>query len=179
MSSRSLDGRVAIVTASTDGIGFSIAERLAQDGAKVVISSRKQKNVDSAVKQLEQKGLLVTGMVCHVAKEEDREKLIEETVNKFGGIDILISNAAVNPVFGPVLSCPEDAWDKIFDINVKAAFLLAKSTVPHMEKRGKGSIIFVSSIAGFQPISVSYPQVLPISSVFNFGFNDRLLEHIQ
>lgn len=59
-------------------IGFSIAERLAQDGAKVVISSRKQKNVDSAVKQLEQKGLLVTGMVCHVAKEEDREKLIEE-----------------------------------------------------------------------------------------------------
>jgi len=52
------------------------------------------------------------------------------------------------------LQCPEDAWDKIFDVNVKAAFLLAKSTVPHMEKRGKGSIIFVSSIAGFQPISV-------------------------
>jgi len=151
--SRSLDGRVAIVTASTDGIGFSIAERLARDGAKVVISSRKQKNVDSAVERLGQEGLLVTGVVCHVAKEEDREKLITETVEKFGGIDILISNAAVNPVFGPVLDCPEDAWDKIFDVNVKAAFLLAKSTVPHMEKRGKGSIIFVSSIAGFQPIS--------------------------
>jgi len=153
MSGRSLDGRVAIVTASTEGIGFSIAQRLARDGANVVISSRKKKNVDSAVERLGKEGLSVTGMVCHVAKGEDREKLIEETVNRFGGIDILISNAAVNPVFGPILNCPEEAWDKIFDINVKAAFLLAKSTVPHMEKRGKGSIIFISSIAGFQPIS--------------------------
>ncbi|XP_057370050.1 dehydrogenase/reductase SDR family member 4-like [Daphnia carinata] len=152
-TAKKLDGRIAIVTASTDGIGFAIAKRLAADGAQVVVSSRKQKNVDAAVAKLKMEGLTVTGMVCHVGLKEDREKLIEKTVSLFGGLDILISNAAVNPVFGPVLSCPEDAWDKIFDINVKTAFLLAKSAVPHMEKRGKGSIIFISSIAGFQPFS--------------------------
>jgi len=153
MSRRSLDGRIAIVTASTEGIGFSIAKRLAEDGAKVVISSRKQRNVDAAVEKLAKEGLSVTGTVCHVGVAEDREKLIAETVAQFGGLDILVSNAAVNPTFGPILSCPENAWDKIFDINVKAAFLLAKAAVPHMENKGKGSIVFVSSIAGFQPIS--------------------------
>ncbi|KAK4020280.1 hypothetical protein OUZ56_002272 [Daphnia magna] len=152
-TAKKLDGRIAIVTASTEGIGFAIAKRLASDGAQVVVSSRKQKNVDAAVAKLKMEGLSVTGMVCHVGLKEDREKLIEQTVSLFGGLDILISNAAVNPVFGPVLSCPEDAWDKIFDINVKTAFLLAKSAVPHMEKRGRGSIIFISSIAGFQPFS--------------------------
>merc|ERR1712071_463191 len=126
MSRRSLDGRIAIVTASTEGIGFSIAKRLAEDGAKVVISSRKQRNVDAAVEKLAKEGLSVTGTVCHVGVAEDREKLIAETVAQFGGLDILVSNAAVNPTFGPILSCPENAWDKIFDINVKAAFLLAK-----------------------------------------------------
>lgn len=150
---KKLDGKVAIVTASTDGIGFAIAKRLAEDGAKVVISSRRQKNVDKAVELLKKENLTVLGMPCHVGLEADRQKLIEQTKATFGGIDILISNAAVNPVFGPVLNCPEDAWDKIFEINVKAAFLLAKAVVPHMEERGQGSIIFVSSIAGFQPFS--------------------------
>lgn len=65
-------------------------------------------------------------------------------------------------IFLLLWKCPEDAWDKIFDINVKAAFLLAKSTVPYMEKRGKGSIVFVSSIAGFQPISVTISEFLKI-----------------
>jgi len=80
MSRRSLDGRIAIVTASTEGIGFSIAKRLAEDGAKVVISSRKQRNVDAAVEKLAKEGLSVTGTVCHVGVAEDREKLIAEVL---------------------------------------------------------------------------------------------------
>ncbi|KAF5280221.1 hypothetical protein FQA39_LY05355 [Lamprigera yunnana] len=152
ISKNRLDGKVAIVTASTDGIGFAIAKRLAQDGAKVVISSRKQQNVDKALAKLASEGLdnSVIGTVCHVLKAEDRKKLFEEAV-KIGGLDILISNAAINPTAGHVLECDEGAWDKIFDTNVKAAYLLAKEALPLLRKRDSGRIIFISSIAGYVP----------------------------
>ncbi|XP_046448130.1 dehydrogenase/reductase SDR family member 4-like isoform X2 [Daphnia pulex] len=149
---RSLKDRVAVITASTDGIGFAMAQRLAVDGAHVVISSRHQKNVDEALAKLKSEGLSVSGMVCHAGVKEDRTRLIEKTVAEFGGFDILISNAAVNP--GGVkrlLNCTEDVWDKIFDVNVKSSFFLAKEALPHMEKRGKASIIFNSSILGYTP----------------------------
>lgn len=74
-----------------------------------------------------------------------------QTVAEFGGFDILISNAAVNPDSGRIMKATEEVWDKIFDVNVKSSFFLAKEAVPHMEKRGKGSIIFVSSIGGYIP----------------------------
>ncbi|CAG0894031.1 unnamed protein product [Cyprideis torosa] len=154
-----LVGKVAVVTASTDGIGLAIARRLAQDGAKVMLSSRKRSNVERAVQELTEEGLgdNVKGTRCHVGHPEHRVNLINETLNQFGGIDIFVSNAAVNPHFGPTLDCSEDAWSKIFDVNVKAAFLLTKLVVPHMEKRGGGSIVFVSSIAGFAPITLLGP----------------------
>ncbi|CAL1530674.1 unnamed protein product, partial [Lymnaea stagnalis] len=100
---KKLAGKVAIVTASTEGIGFFIARRLGQDGAKVMISSRKQQNVDNALSQLRAENLNVEGIVCHVAKKEDRLRLIKETSAKFGGVDILVSNAAVSTYFGPTL----------------------------------------------------------------------------
>ncbi|KAH9515668.1 Dehydrogenase reductase SDR member 4 [Bulinus truncatus] len=146
-----LAGKVAVVTASTEGIGFAIARRLAQDGAKVMISSRKQPNVDKAVKQLKSENLNVEGVVCHVSKKEDRLKLLKETTEKFGGVDILVSNAAVSTHFGPTLNTTEDSFDKMFEINVKSTFMLCKEFVPEIEKRGSGSIIVVSSIAGFVP----------------------------
>ncbi|XP_071450942.1 dehydrogenase/reductase SDR family member 4 [Hetaerina americana] len=149
-----LKGKVAVVTASTDGIGFAIAKRLADEGASVVVSSRKEKNVQDAVRKLSQEGLSVDGVVCHVSKSEDREKLFKRAIEKFGGIDILISNAAVNPTTGPVLEIEESSWDKIFDVNVKAAYLLSKEALPYLRKRGGGSIIYVSSIAGFQPFNL-------------------------
>merc|ERR1712240_506677 len=152
-----LSGKVAIVTASTDGIGFGIAENLARHGASVMVSSRKAANVTSAVEKLQAEGLSVGGTVCHVGKQEDRANLFQQTVDMFGGLDILVSNAAVNPYFGPTLECPEDVWDKIFEINVKVSFLLFKECVPHMQKRGGGSAVFVSSIGGFQPISALGP----------------------
>lgn len=150
-----LDGKIAVVTASTDGIGFAIAKSLAENGASVVVSSRREKNVSEAVKKLQSEGhSKVTGIVCHVGNANDRKKLFEEAVTKFGGVDILVSNAAVNPAVGPVLDCEEEIWDKIFDINVKSAYLLAKEAVPLIRKRGGGSIVFVSSIAGFQPFKL-------------------------
>lgn len=145
-----LTGRIAIVTASTEGIGFAIAERLAKEGAKVIISSRKQKNVEEATKKLLDQGLDVRGLTCHVAKSDDRKKLFEEA-KKIGGLDILVSNAAVSPTVGGVLDCSEESWDKIFDINVKSSFLLAKEAVPLLRSSKAGRLIFISSIAGFQP----------------------------
>ncbi|XP_067874585.1 dehydrogenase/reductase SDR family member 4-like [Heterodontus francisci] len=154
-----LSGKVALVTASTQGIGLAIARRLARDGAQVVISSRKQASVDRALGQLQAEGLGVSGTVCHVGKREDREALVGETLKRHGAIDILVSNAAVNPFAGRVLDCSEEAWDKIFEVNVKTAFLLAKLVVPHMERRGGGSIVLVSSAAAYQP----FPAIGPYS----------------
>ncbi|XP_042332972.1 dehydrogenase/reductase SDR family member 4-like [Sceloporus undulatus] len=148
-----LADKVALVTASTEGIGLAIARRLAQDGAHVVVSSRKQANVDQAVAKLQTENLSVSGLVCHVGKAEDRQRLIDAALERHGGIDILVSNAAVNPYFGSILGASEDVWDKILDINIKAAAMLVQLVVPHMEKRGGGSIVLVSSIAAYSPFS--------------------------
>ncbi|XP_069044842.1 dehydrogenase/reductase SDR family member 4 [Lepisosteus oculatus] len=151
MSQSSLTGKVAIVTASTDGIGLAAARGLAQRGAQVVVSSRRKENVDRAVAELRAESLQVTGTTCNVGNKEDRARLVSTAVQAYGGIDILVSNAAVNPFFGNILDSTEEVWDKILDVNVKAAFFLTQLVVPHMEKRGGGSVVFVSSVAGYQP----------------------------
>ncbi|XP_043101445.1 dehydrogenase/reductase SDR family member 4 [Puntigrus tetrazona] len=149
---QNLSGKVAIVTASTDGIGLAAAEALGQRGAHVVVSSRRQANVDKAVSLLRSKDIKVIGTTCNVGKAEDRDKLINMTVEQCGGVDILVSNAAVNPFFGNILESTDEVWDKILGVNVKASFLLTKLVVPHMEKRGGGSVVIVSSVAGYQPM---------------------------
>uniref|UniRef100_A0A3P9H899 Dehydrogenase/reductase (SDR family) member 4 n=1 Tax=Oryzias latipes TaxID=8090 RepID=A0A3P9H899_ORYLA len=157
MSQSCLAGKVAIVTASTDGIGLAAAEALGKRGAHVVVSSRRQANVDKAVALLQSQSIQVTGTTCNVGNREDREKLVQMTLDQCGGIDILVSNAAVNPFFGNIMDSTEDVWDKILAVNVKASFLLTKLVVPHMEKRGGGNIVFVSSVAGYQPMQALGP----------------------
>lgn len=149
------NGKVAIVTGSTAGIGYAIAKRLGQDGAKVIVSSRKQTNVDKTVKDLRSQGITVEGIVCNVSKRKEREDLVDFTLKKFGRIDILINNAGINPAFGSLLDVSEEVWDKLFETNVKAGFLLSKQVVPHMEKQGSGNIVFVSSLSGYVPFPVS------------------------
>uniref|UniRef100_A0A8C6R1Q9 Dehydrogenase/reductase SDR family member 4 n=1 Tax=Nannospalax galili TaxID=1026970 RepID=A0A8C6R1Q9_NANGA len=149
---RSLADRVAVVTGSTKGIGFAIARRLAQDGAHVVISSRKQQNVDQAVATLQGEGLSVTGTVCHVGKAEDRECLVAKALEHSGGVDFLVCVAGVNPLVGSTLGASEQIWDKILDVNVKSPALLLSQLLPHMEQRKGGSVILVSSIAAYLPL---------------------------
>ncbi|KYN11526.1 PREDICTED: dehydrogenase/reductase SDR family member 4 [Trachymyrmex cornetzi] len=149
-----LEGKVAIVTASTDGIGFSIARRLAQEGAKVMISSRREANVKRAVEELKSEGLQVAGTICHVGKAEERKNLLEKTKTDFGGLDILVSNAGINPTVGPVLDSDEEVWDKIFDINVKCTYLLMKESLPLLKCSKSPSIIIISSVAGYQPFNL-------------------------
>ena len=150
-----LSGKVALITGATKGIGFATAQRLQSEGAKVVICSRNGKNVDSAVKELNSNKSLhpVVGLICHVGTQEARKKLIEETIKLYNHIDILVSNVAVNPMFGPMLDNTTEAnFDKIFDVNVKSHFFLIQLAVPHMPENS--SIIIISSYAGYNPSSM-------------------------
>ncbi|XP_071276335.1 dehydrogenase/reductase SDR family member 4-like isoform X3 [Agelaius tricolor] len=151
-SPRLLEGKVALVTAGTDGIGLGVAEALGVAGAQVFLSSRRAHNVQRAVETLRGRGLQVSGVTCHVGRAEDREKMVQAALDTFGAIDILVSNAAVNPHFGPILEADESTWDKVFRVNVTAAAMLVRLVVPHMEKRGGGAIVLMSSIAGYQPM---------------------------
>ncbi|XP_051922318.1 dehydrogenase/reductase SDR family member 4 [Hippocampus zosterae] len=152
MSQSSLAGKVAIVTASTAGIGLAIAHALGKKGAHVVVSSRRQAGVDKAVALLKSQDIQVTGTTCNVGNQGDRERLLQTTLDQCGGVDILVSNAAVNPFFGNLMDTTEEVWDKVMSINVKAAFLMTKLVVPHIAKRGGGNVVFVSSVAAYQPM---------------------------
>ncbi len=147
----SLEGKVAIITGSSKGIGAAIARGLAENGASVIISSRKQDAVDEVAKQFEADGLKAHGIACHIGKADQREALVAKTIEKLGGIDILVNNAAINPYFGPLESSDDGVFDKIMDVNVKAPWALSNLVLPSMKSRGGGSIINVASVEGIHP----------------------------
>jgi len=146
-----LQGKVAIVTGASKGIGLSIATGLAQCGAKVVVSSRKQDAVDEVVRGLRGQGLEATAIAAHVGDMQQVRALVDKTVDAYGGVDILVNNAATNPVFGATLDADETVFDKIMGVNVKGPLELSKKCFPIMEARGGGSIINISSIGGIKP----------------------------
>eukprot|EP00252_Welwitschia_mirabilis_P017187 TRINITY_DN3811_c0_g2_i1.p1 TRINITY_DN3811_c0_g2~~TRINITY_DN3811_c0_g2_i1.p1 ORF type:complete len:251 (-),score=60.02 TRINITY_DN3811_c0_g2_i1:37-789(-) len=142
-------GKVAVVTASTQGIGFAIAERLGMEGASVVVSSRKKKNVDEATEKLKSKGIDAIGVPCHVSNRDQRQALIRTAVDKYGKIDVLVSNAAVNPTVASILETPESVLDKLWEINVKAAVLLVQDAAAYLSQNS--SVILISSISAYLP----------------------------
>lgn len=146
-----LTGKVAIVTGSSKGIGLSIARGLAENGAKLVISSRKQDAVDAIAAEFNEAGLEAIGIACHIGDSEQREALVAKTIAKYGRIDILVNNAAINPFYGPLETSGEDVFDKIMNVNVKAPWLLSNLVHPHMKSNKSGSIINISSVEGIHP----------------------------
>ncbi|MEO1654302.1 MAG: glucose 1-dehydrogenase [Bacteroidota bacterium] len=146
-----LNNKVAIVTGASKGIGEAIARGLAEFGAKVIVSSRKQEAVDGVAESFRQDGLEARGIACHVGDEAQLENLVAKTQEVYGGIDILVNNAATNPVFGPMLDAGNDLFDKIMQINVKSIFHLSNLCHPIMKARGGGSIINISSVEGLHP----------------------------
>ena len=166
-----LSGKVAVVTASSQGIGYAIAKRLGEDGAHVVINSRKAEKVDKAVESLKNAGICATGTTCHSGLEADRKALLDKVNAEHGRLDILVCNTGVNPYYGNTLEIPETAYDKIFDVNVKSTFMLIKDAVPLIKKSQSGSILIVSSIAGFEALdklgiySVSKTALLGLTKV--------------
>src|SRR3954451_21670366 len=143
-----LTGKVAVVTGSSRGIGCAIAERLAEHGAKVVITSRSIDDCEQVVQAIVSKGGEAFAHACNIASKEDLQSLVNAAIGKWGGIDVLVCNAAVNPYFGPSISMPDDAYDKIMNSNVRSNFWLCNMVLPQMAERGGGSVIVVSSIAG-------------------------------
>jgi len=151
MSSKSLfdlSGKVALVTGSTRGIGKSIAEQMARAGARVVVSSRKAEACDQVRAEFEKQGFEVLAQPCNVSRKEELQALVDGTLKRWGRIDIAVSNAASNPYYGPLAAIPDDAFDKIFNNNVKSVLWLAAMTLPGMAERGGGSFISVGSIGG-------------------------------
>ncbi|WP_165856420.1 SDR family NAD(P)-dependent oxidoreductase [Marinobacter sp. JSM 1782161] len=145
-----MTGRVALITGSTKGIGRSIAEEMARAGAKVVISSRKPDVCEKVAGELTEQGFEAIAIPCHVGRKDDLQNLVDKTLSAWGRIDVLVCNAATNPVYGPTQEMTDDAWDKIMDTNVKGTFWLTKMVLPHMAERGDGQVILLSSIAGIR-----------------------------
>jgi NAD(P)-dependent dehydrogenase (short-subunit alcohol dehydrogenase family) len=150
MSLFDLHGKVAVVTGSSRGIGRAIAHRLGQHGAKVMVSSRKQAACDEVVEEIGAFGGEAMAQVCNIGRKGELQALVDATVGAWGGIDILVCNAAVNPHFGPSATMPDDAWDKIMASNVRSNFWLCNMVLPGMAARGGGAVVIVSSIAGLR-----------------------------
>lgn len=147
----SLAGRVALITGASRGIGAAIAVAYAAAGAQVVLTSRKQAGLDFVAEQIRAAGGEAWALAAHTGDNDAVAHLVQQVAAHYGGIDILVNNAATNPHFGPLLSAEESHWDKILDVNVKGYFRLVKACVPIMRSRGGGKIINMASVAGKAP----------------------------
>jgi dehydrogenase/reductase SDR family protein 4 len=147
-----LNNKTAIVSGGSKGIGKAIAMKLAQAGANVVICSRKKENLDSAVNEAVSNGLTLIAIECNTSDKESIQSVVDHTLEKFNGVDILVNNAAANPYYGPILNSEDSHWDKIFDVNVKGYFNFAKACSKTMIANNSGKIINVASIAAKTPL---------------------------
>ncbi|MDP8224254.1 MAG: SDR family oxidoreductase [Candidatus Lernaella stagnicola] len=147
---KKLADRVAIVTGASRGIGAHIATRLAAEGAKVVLASRKAEALETVAATIKEAGGEALSVATHIGKVEQIQALVDATLSAYGRVDILVNNAATNPVFGPVMFCEEPALMKVFQVNVFGPFLLAKACLEPMQKAGYGKIVNLTSTAAFQ-----------------------------
>lgn len=147
----SLEGKVAIITGGSEGIGKATAQLFAREGAKVVISGRTEQTLKDAVEETGDVAGELEYVVSDVSKEDDCKNLVEHTKNKYGRIDILFNNAGVLPLGFTHETSIED-WDFVFDINVKGSFMMAKFVIPHMIEQGGGAIVNNASILGLKAI---------------------------
>ena len=146
-----LTGKVALITGGSRGIGLAIAEAYVAAGAQVALAGRKQEAVDAAAETIRQAGGEALAVAAHTGDGAAVTALVERVVEQYGGIDILVNNAATNPHFGPFLTAEDSHWDKILDVNVKGYFRVAKACIPFMRARGGGKIINMASVAGLEP----------------------------
>ncbi len=145
-----LTGQVAVITGSSKGIGRSIAVIMAAMGAKVVVSSRKADACEAVAADIRKAGGDATVIPCNIGRRPEVEALISGAIAKYGKIDALVCNAAVNPYFGPLSGISDDAFDKIMASNIKSNLWLANLAAPGMAERGGGTITIISSIGGLK-----------------------------
>lgn len=145
-----LKGQCALITGSSRGIGRAIAERMAQAGARVVVSSRKQDACDEVADAIRTAGGEAIAIACNISYKEELERLVARTREAYGKIDVLVCNAAVNPHFGPTQEIPDSAFEKVLDCNIRSNHWLCQLVIPQMAERRDGSVIIVSSIGGLK-----------------------------
>ncbi len=143
-----LAGKVAIITGSSRGIGRAIALQMAAHGAKVVVSSRKAEACAKVVAEIEAAGGTAMALPASISDKAALQAMVDATTQAWGGVDILVCNAAINPYFGPAAGIPDDAFDKIMASNIKSNHWLANMVLPGMAGRGGGAVVIVSSVGG-------------------------------
>lgn len=166
-----LTGRVAIVTGSSRGIGRATAELFGSLGAKVVVSSRTAEACEPVADAIRTAGGEAHVIACNISRRHEVEGLIVGTRERFGAIDILVCNAAVNPYYGPLAGLSDEAFDKIMGSNVRSNLWLCNLAIPHMAARGGGSVVIVSSIAGLRGSEVIGAYGISKAADFALGRN--------
>jgi dehydrogenase/reductase SDR family member 4 len=141
-----------LVTGASRGIGSAIANALVEQGAQVVISSRKQADLDEEAGRINaQYPGRATAIAAHAGRPEDLERLVKSVMERFAHIDILVNNAATNPIFGPVLGADLPAWDKTFEVNLRGVFILTKLVYEAWMETHGGAVVNVASVGGLRP----------------------------
>lgn len=172
MSLFDLSGKVAIVTGSTKGIGEAIVHRMAEHGAKVVVSSRKADACDKVADEINAKHAdRAIAVPCNISDKDALQRLVDKTMDTWGKVDVLVCNAAVNPYFGPSKDIPDDAFDKIMGSNVRSNHWLCHMVLPQMAERKDGSIIIVSSIGGLRGSAILGTYAISKAADFQLARN--------
>ncbi len=144
-----LRDKVAIVTGASRGIGAAIAGYMAEEGAKVVLVSRKIEGLQAVADEIRGNEGEAMPIACHVGHPNQRQEMLDQALKAYGKVDILVNNAATNPHFGPMLTIDGGAWDKTFEVNVKGYFGMIQLVAGHLqERKAKGSIVNVASVVG-------------------------------
>ncbi len=151
LSRFSLEGKVAVVTGGSRGIGRGIAFGLAQAGADVVVTSRKLPDLEAVAGEIKALGRKAVPIAAHLGRIENIPTLVDQIMKEFGRIDILVNNAGASPAMGTVLECEERLWDTIMNLNLKGLYFMSQAVARIMKDQGGGSIIHISSMDGIKP----------------------------